>query len=224
MKLFYNVCDLEIEIKEGCMTGIVFDNPAMFRTFVENLWNQTNGMEGEISLTKGDKPVKLQKEGCVIFNPYAIDLNDKKILSHIYNEMKELVEHDFYVRKSEINASIVSLLDDLEPHFPYPLVYSLELDFTQLLKVYGVKIELQCEELVERLVNYVRLVHQVLGTELFIFIHLEDYFNRDELKKLEEMILYEQISILLIENRVDMEEKENQKWWIVDKDSCIIEI
>jgi CRISPR-associated protein Csn2 len=213
-----------MELSEGSIAGISFENPVLFRSFTENLWKQSNGMDGEIYLTKGDKPVKLHKEGCVVFNPYDIDVNDKKVLNHIYSEMQELAEQDCYVKKAEINAAIVSLLDELETSLPYPLEYSLELDFSQLLKLYGVKVEMQCAGLMERVVCYIRLIHQVLGVELFIFVHFLDYFSLEEVEQLEEMVRYEQIFVLLIENKVSPEKFTNQKWWILDGDSCIIEI
>jgi CRISPR-associated protein Csn2 len=222
--MHYGACNLEMEIGEGSMAGISFEDPAMFRSFAENLWNQANGADGEIYLTKGDKSVKLQKEGHVIFNPYSIDINDRKILSHIYEEMLEVSEQEYYSSKSEINRSIVALLDALEEKMPYPLEYSLELDFLQMLKLYGVKIEMQGEELMERLVNYIRLLHQVLGMEIFVFVHLMDYFSWEEMDKLEEMIRYEQISVLIVENKIRQEDSVHHKWWIVDRDSCIIEL
>jgi CRISPR-associated protein Csn2 len=224
MRLYFEPGNLEMEMHEGSVNGISFENPAMFREFTENLWNQFNGEEGKIFLTKGNKQIKLNKEGSVIFNPYSIDVNDRKILNHIYEEMQEIAEQDCYVKKTEINAAIISLLDELEGRLPYPLEYSLELDFSQLLKLYGVKIETQCSELLERMIDYMRLLHQTLGVDLFVFVHLNDYFSVEEIEKLEEMIRYEQIFLLIVENKVCVEEFQNQKWWIIDKDSCIIEI
>jgi CRISPR type II-A-associated protein Csn2 len=112
----------------------------------------------------------------------------------------------------------------VETHLPYPLDYSLNLDFPQLLKIYGVKIEMQDTELIERVVNYMRLSHQVLGTILFVFVHFRDYFTEEELSRLNEMTRYEQISVLMIENSMRSDDSLNEKWWIVDSDSCIIEV
>jgi CRISPR-associated protein Csn2 len=224
MKLLFEECGLEADIHEGNLAGICMEDPILFRRFTESLWNQANGMEGEIFLTQGDKQIKLNKEGCVIFNPYSVDVNEKKIINRIYSEIQETVEQNFYVQKSEINSAVVALLDEVDTHLPYPLDYSLNLDFQQLLKMYGVKIEMQDTELMERIVNYIRLSHQVLGTTLFIFVHFRDYFSQGELSRLNEMIRYEQIAVLMVENTLNPEKSVNEKWWIVDKDSCIIEV
>jgi CRISPR-associated protein Csn2 len=224
MRLLYEACGLEIEIGEGEITGICIENSVMFRKFTENLWNQASAVEGEIFLTQGDKAVRLNKEGCVLFHPYLVDVNEKKILSHIYDEIQEIINVDFYEKGCAINSSIVSLLDEVGSHLPYPMGYSLTLDFQQLLKLYGVKIEMQDSELIERIVNYIRLSHQVLGTVLFVFVQFRNYFSPEELEKLKEMIQYEQISILMVENVIHMGDNIKEKWWIVDKDLCIIEM
>lgn len=215
---------MEADIGEENLVGICIENPILFRRFTENLWKQANGMEGEIFLTQGNKQIKLNKEGCVIFNLYSVDVNEKKIINRVYNDIQELVEQNFYMQTAEINSAVVELLDEVETHLPYPLDYSLNLDFPQLLKIYGVKLEMQDTELIERVVNYMRLSHQVLGTILFVFVHFRDYFTEEELSRLNEMTRYEQISVLMIENSMRSDDSLNEKWWIVDQDSCIIEV
>jgi CRISPR type II-A-associated protein Csn2 len=124
----------------------------------------------------------------------------------------------------EINSAVVSLFDEIGLHLPYPLDYSLNLDFQQLLKTYKIKIEMHDTELIERVVNYIRLSHQILGTSLFIFVHFRAYFSTGELAQIKEMVQYEQIVVLMIENNVNLDKATDEKWWIVDKDMCIIEI
>jgi CRISPR-associated protein Csn2 len=215
MKLFFGGCDLEIEIEEGDLFGLCI---------TENLWNQANGIDGEIFLTKGDKSLKLNKEGSVIFNPYSLDVNERKIINRVYSEMQEIADTNLYEQQSDINSDVVSLLDEIGTHFPYPLDYSLNLDFQQLLKIYSVKIEMIDSDLIDRVVNYIRLSHQILGTGIFIFINFRTYFTQKELSGLREMVQYEQITVLMVENNVNFDEGVNEKWWIVDKDLCIIEI
>lgn len=224
MKFFFDTCGLEADIKECGMTGISIENPVMFRRLTESLWNQSNGLNGELYITCKDKAIKLNKDVCVIFNPYSIDVNEKKIINRIYSEMNDITEQEYMVRKADINSSIVTLLDEISEHLPYPLEYSLDLDFQQLLKLYGVRIEMKDIELAERIVDYIRIAHQVLGISVFIFVHFRDYFSNEEIRGFEEMASYEQVSLIMIENRVELTGNEDEKWWIIDKDSCIIEI
>lgn len=210
-------------IREGGMAGIAMENPIMMQTFVENLWKQSNGDEGEIFLTDGDKSFRMDKDVRVVFNPFAIDINERKILTKLMGELQEISETELYIMKTALNSAIVSFIEEVSGHIPYPVSYSLDLDVQQLLKVYDVRLDMQCSTLLERVIDYMKLSHQVLGVKLFVFVHLRDYFSNEDFDKLYEMVAYEQLSVLLLESRaVDTYPKE--QWWIVDADNCIIEI
>ncbi len=223
MKLCYAPDGLEILIPEGGVSGICLENPKTMQSFVSNLWKQSNGEEGDIFISNGDKSVHLDKGVSVVFNPFSIDVNEKKILTKLMSEMQVISETELYVQKAELNAAIISLLDEINLRMPYPMTYSLDLDIQQLLKAYSVKVDMQSTSLMEHIVDYVKLGHQVLGIKLYVFLHLKDYLSEEDLEKLYEMVAYEQISVLLLESKM-IDKLPQEQWWIVDADNCIIEI
>ena len=83
MKLCYAPDGLEILIPEGGVSGICLENPKTMQSFVSNLWKQSNGEEGDIFISDGDKSVHLDKGASVVFNPFSIDVNEKKILTKL---------------------------------------------------------------------------------------------------------------------------------------------
>ena len=165
----------------------------------------------------------LDKGVSVVFNPFSIDVNEKKILTKLMSEMQVISETELYVQKAELNAAIISLLDEINLRMPYPMTYSRDLDIQQLLKAYSVKVDMQSTSLMEHIVDYVKLGHQVLGIKLYVFLHLKDYLSEEDLEKLYEMVAYEQISVLLLESKM-IDKLPQEQWWIVDADNCIIEI
>lgn len=223
MRLSYIPCGLEITISEGGVSGICLENSQDMQTFLHSMWSQSNGGEGEIYLSEGDKSIRLDKDVRVVWNPFSVDLNEKKILSKLWGEMQEIAEAELYVHKSELNAAIILFLEELNQRIPYPLSYSLDLDIQQLLKEYEIKIDMQSTCLNEQIVNYMKLSHQILGINLFVFWHLKDYLSVEELESLYEMVAYEQISVVLLESRV-ASKLPREQWWIVDDEHCIIEI
>ena len=174
-------------------------------------------------MSNGDKSVHLDKGVSVVFNPFSIDVNEKKILTKLMSEMQVISETELYVQKAELNAAIISLLDEINLRMPYPMTYSLDLDIQQLLKAYSVKVDMQSTSFMEHIVDYVKLGHQVLGIKLYVFLHLKDYLSEEDLEKLYEMVAYEQISVLLLESKM-IDKLPQEQWWIVDADNCIIEI
>lgn len=223
MRLCYAPCGLEISIPEGGMSGICLENPMTMQKIVSSLWRQSNGEVGDIFITDGDKSISLNKDVNMIFNPFSLDVNERKILTKIMGEMQVIGETELYLEMTELNATIITFLDEINQRIPYPLTYSLNLDVQQILKSYAVKIDMQSESLSGRIVNYMRLGHQILGVRLFVFLHLRDYLSRDDLEKMYEMVAYEQISVLLLESRV-ADKLPQERWWIIDADNCIIEI
>lgn len=223
MRLYYEPCGLEISIPEGRMSGICLENPMTMQKFVSSLWRQSNGAVEDIFITDGDKSISLNKDVNMVFNPFSLDVNEKKILTKVMSEMQVIGETELYLEMTELNAAIVTFLDKLNQRMPYPLTYSLDLDVQQLLKSYAVKIDMQSESLSGRIVNYMKLGHQVLGVRLFVFLHLRDYLSMDDFEKIYEMVAYEQISVLLLESRMT-DKLPQERWWIIDADNCIIEI
>jgi CRISPR-associated protein Csn2 len=224
MKLYYAPCELEISFDIGQISAISIENVNSWRNFIESLWEQANGYVGNIFITDKDKEVKVDKDVSVIFNPFSLDVNEKKIISKLYSEMKTITEQELYVQKTELNSGIVNLLDEINSRISYPIEFSLELDILQLFKIYNVKINMQDSSLIERISNYVKLAHQILGIKLFVFVHLKQYLSEEEWGYFNEMISYEQVAVLLLENSVLKSEALKEKWWILDADNCIISI
>jgi CRISPR-associated protein Csn2 len=224
MKLYYAPCGLEIGFDMGQICGISIENVNSWRNFIESLWEQANGYAGNIFITDKDKEVNVDKDVSVIFNPFSLDVNDKKIISKLYVEMKNITEQDLYVQKMELNSDIVNLLDEINARISYPIEFNLELDIQQLFKLYNVKINMHDASLIERISNYVKLAHQILGIKIFVFVHLKQYLSDEEWGYFNEMIVYEQVAVLLLENSVLKSEAINEKWWIIDADNCIISI
>ena len=72
-----------------------------------------------------------------------------------------------------------------------------------------------------KIINYIHLAHRVLNTSLFIFINLKSYFSNEDLELLYQTLLYEKVTILLIE-RYESTKLSFEKHLIIDNDACVI--
>lgn len=222
MRLFYEPVSIDIEFEEGIL-GLCVENPHSFRLITENIWKQENGESGDLFLTTTGKEVNWSKEICTVWTPFAVDINERKIISKVYSMLQNIVEMECSEKANLVNARIVELLDDLGAKFNFPLDFKLEIDFQQIFKAYDVKIEMESISLVERLINFIKIAHQILNINVFIFINPMQYFSEDERKTLNESIEYEHVTLLIIENNMPIT-FINEKWWVVDRDNCIIEV
>ena len=206
----------------GHMYGLCLERANVLKDFIDKIYLQSKGEEGDIYLTDKMYSIRFEKEVSVIFNPFSLDVNEKRIISKLHSEMANIANQEWYIKIQEINAKIIGLIDDVSIRIPYPIDYVYEMDFLQILKAYTVRIDNQETELVNRIVNYVKLTHQILGIKVFVFVHFKDYFTIDEMEQMEETLMYEGVVVLLIESSIENISK--LKWWVIDNDNCLIEI
>ena len=83
--------------------------------------------------------------------------------------------------------------------------------------------ELELSNFYERIITYIKLMHQICNIELFVFYNLKDYFNSEKIELFYKDCLYEKINIIIIESSKS-EKIKYEKYYILDNDLCIIEI
>ena len=199
MNLYYEKQGLELHLDEGLCNCLCIENPHILREFSYNIWKQSEGNEGDICVSLSGRPVNLAKESSVVFNPYSLGMNEKKILSKIYTEMRDIGQNELYEQYSELNGKLVSYVDELSQHIPYPIDYSLDMDLIQLFKLMNVKVEETEQGLAERMTSYFRLAHQTMNTILFVLFYPGEYLDSLELKMISEMLELEHVFALAIE-------------------------
>ncbi len=224
MRLLYEPCNMDIDITspEKSVCSLSIEKPELMCEFLKNLWNAINGKDNYIYFTEKDKRINLEKQAVFISNPFEVNINEKKILTHLYHDMVEISFDEGEKTTASVNSEIVCWLDQLSKKLPYPINYALDIDPIGLFKLYSVSIDDEAESLVEYLTNYIKLSHSILGITLFIFYHISDYLSEESLIGFIEMVQYEQVSVMFIENNVKYKLK-CVKYIIIDADNCVIE-
>ena len=87
---------LDVLIQEGTVSSISIESQKVYRTVVEDLWNQKAGKEGEIVLSEKDSVINIQNNAVCIFNALDIDANDRRIISKLYKELNENSQNQLF--------------------------------------------------------------------------------------------------------------------------------
>ena len=219
MRMVYADSGIDIELVENCVNTITIEAPSMFRSMVGDLWEQTNGGEGKWIISEAEKELKLSKICEVIVNPFAIDVNDRKMVGVLCEEIKTIADSEQYEYTSRIQTEIYSYLESLISSLPYSLSCDLELDLIALLKSYHIRLDEFSG--IERIINYMKLRHQVIGTRVFVWVNGKNYFSEDELEEIYKEAFYEKIQIVVLE-AVETKRSVFEESLIFDKDFCII--
>lgn len=224
MKLVYANYGMEIPLLENQNTVVVVENQKAYAEILEALWNQTNGgsnITGFI-LSQDEKIKDISKEVEYIFNPFAVECNNKRVLSKLYSELQELVNMNLLQELTEVNQELVNFLDEVIHQVPYPLEFELDLNFQSLLKLYQVKVDIGAGDLLERIIEYLKVMHRICNVRIYAFVGLKQYLQEQEFRQLYEFAAYEKLFLIMLEGRESFR-LNSEKYWILDKDLCIIE-
>ena len=212
---------LSIEIEENTPAVLVIENQKVMAAAVEQLYGLCNSGEGDFVLSDAGKQLSIEKAAEIIINPFSIDFNARKIQNKLHSELME--SGLCYVdEKARIQTLIVNYIDKLIHDIPYEMIsYELEVDSMKLFKMLDIRIEPQCNSLLEKLVEYIKVLSRLLMKKIVIFVSISIYLNSEEIKYLYEICSYQKIMVLFIESSEQFFQFP-VKTYIVDRDRCII--
>ena len=221
MKLVWQTMGISIELKENIVTSIIVESPSMMSKLVKDAMFQCDGQEGKWLLFINNELEKLHKYCDIIMNPFSIDFNNKKIISRLYQQLKEIGD-DFIEQQTVINSSVIQFLEMLLERIPYSnLTYKIDFDLEQLFKLYGVKIENETETVLDGLIEYIKILSQMMFVPILFLVNIKSYLSKEEVLELYKMARYHKVHLVLLES-IEREIIDFEQLFIIDKDLCLI--
>lgn len=221
MILAYSKLNLRIEFIENTVNVLVLEDPVQFSEIIYLLKCDEKEVESPFVLSESDKFLQISKEMEIIVDPFSIDFNSKKIQQQLYKEMG-MIATDFDVEKAEVNGKLLYLIEGIQDSLRYQnITYNLEFSWENLLKLYQVRFEPMCEDLLGRLIEYIKIASNLLNLKVIGFVNLKLYLTEEQLHNLYEIAFYNKVNLLLIEN-IEKPQLKEEKIHIVDTDKCII--
>ena len=221
MKLVANFLPGEIVIEEGSVSSLVIENQGLFFKIVNCLYEQCKGEEGAIILSDNKGILKISKNVELITTLVPFEINEKRLLSKISDQIeKEALNETFFQTTMGLLAQIENYLGNLVDFLPCSIDFS-EISISSMIKACGMMIKDDSESMLEKVLNYISLVRDILGERLFIFVNLKSFFSDKEMHQFLNMAIDRKACILLIDN---MEKilLDGEKRLIIDQDLCII--
>lgn len=222
MKFTHKHFSSPINFNENEINILVLENPIIFSKMIREILKQCEGYEGNFILSENFELIEIKNNILVVTDIFNININDKKILNKIYNNLKEISSIDMFEQTQNLNAEIVKYLQELIQFTDYPLVYNEDISLENIFKSCNLKIESLNDSILEDIINYITLYKMIFKTKLFIFVNLRSALSQDELFQLYKTVSYEKINILLIETNITNIINEYEKIRIIDNDMCEI--
>jgi len=221
MKLTYSRFGLVIEMLENSLNTIVIENKSQMAIVVEEIFQQCEGLEGGFVLSDKNELVRIDKRMDLVIDPFRLDFNDKKIINRLYQQLGVLSE-DFVEDKEKINSSILRVLDNIISGIQYHgIAFNFELDWNNIFKLYGVRLEKDYKNLLEKLVEYIKIQAMLTENRICCLVNIRTYLNQNELLELHSVAENQKISLLLIEATEPIKIVD-ETLYIIDIDQCLV--
>lgn len=223
MKLVNTLYNLEFDLMENQILVLSIENHLTYRNILEELWKQYKGETGNFILSDGDKELKMSQRIECIYNIFNINTNDRKIISKLYQEL--IYQNDALLQEESIRfkQELMEYFDKLISTVPYNLKYNFEVDLSSLMKAISVETDVEGDSLLEKMLQYIKLMNQICGIDIFVIPNLKYYFSTEETMQFYQFAMYNKIYIVVIEPTLSLH-VEGEKSWIIDDDLCIIEL
>ncbi len=198
----------------------VIESPEDFLSYTQELYRQCDGEEGRFVLSEEEKEKEISKYAEIIFNPFAVNINDRKVMNRLYLELSGLAAgEELYMRTQEIKNNLLTYFLELEHASSYILETDAELDITAIFKAIGVRFSDYADDYIGSLNQYIKIMAEVMHKKVIVLVNIGSFVSEENLRHIVQNAVCNEISLLMIEN-VQRELKDWACQYIIDKDRC----
>lgn len=215
----YKGFNFKIDFEDKSIFSLIIENKKLYRKIIEDLINNISIDDGNIILSKNNKLIVPEKEIFVFSDYFNFDVN-KFVLNKYFKELKNLSENDFFDETVEIKEVLRNYVTKLVEN-EYSIKLEEDLDISQILKAFGIKFQ-RNEDLLLNLFEWIKILNELLGYEIFFFINLENFLSDDELVEFSKFILYNKYRVVFLENFNRNKLFDDDNLIIIDNDLCEI--
>ncbi|RDU22252.1 type II-A CRISPR-associated protein Csn2 [Anaerosacchariphilus polymeriproducens] len=222
MKLVSSDFSFQLELEESKVNLLIIENPIIFSKIILELLKQSEGNEGRFVLSQEGKVLKIEDNIFCIINPLELDFNQKNIITKLYSRLKEeIINTELLLENNSIYADIFQYIQKVIDTISYPLTYKADMEPNALFKLLNVKFEEVQESLVERIIDYIKIMQQILGKKIVVLVNIKAYLSINELEQLYREAAYQKLNLIILESHLSSS-LNNEVRYIIDKDLCEI--
>lgn len=220
MRLAYPLFEDALELVENQVHVIILERPRLFREFYDDCLAAQSGTSSDVCLSKNFTPVAFGKQAELLSPPYKLDFSQRKIINKLYALLEqEAHAESLYMKTTELSSVLAQFLHELVLSSQLPLTFD-EVGLAAIFKGANLQIE-QEDSLIDVLCTYLDLMWDFFNIRIFVFFHLKEYLEPEEVAMLYQHCHYQKFLLVLVESRVHSQ-LPTEKYTIIDVDLCQI--
>lgn len=214
-KIFIECINQLIEFDSNIKT-IKLTNTSNYRSLSLDITHQ-------ITVSEHDSIIDIPKNVLIIYNPYEINLNDKKFLNALYKELEHSIDDEEKIVIQKLEKIGFDLLDDLQLKTSLPFEYQEEIDISKLFATFNVSFpKIDYQNYLELITNYFKIATVYLKTKFVISFGLLNLLTNDEIEILNKELSYNNLVLLDISFLKENNNEESKNNYVISDDWCII--
>lgn len=218
MKLISDFFENAFELKFTELNILVIENKQFFRRLIYDLKESVSGNESYFKIIENLEEKDLSKVSAFITDVFDININESKIINKIYNLLiEESNGSELYDQKIKFENEINKFIEELIFKLDYDLTYD-HIDYNNIFKGVNLHTEDNFQGLMEKLLEYIDISYKLLDKKIFFILNLNCYFNSNELEELKRYLCYNNVVVVLLQNRLDLEIQKSENIKIIDSD------
>ena len=206
--------DMEIDINNEKTNILLISDSKLFGRICFDL---TRNNDENIVFVSDNKIVNT-KDILIISDIMNFDINNKMIISKLYNQMSNDLISDSDI-ENEIKKhyiEIVKKIYDEVDNYNVDININEELDFIKFFKMMGVEIHNSYDCLINKIIDLLEIYSEVCN-QTIVFINILNYFSNEEINEILKYIGYKKISVLFLENSYNKDVYFENKYVIDDE-------
>lgn len=217
-ELFLDLTDIEQNL-----FILVLESPSILFNTIRELRSQIDGYDGDFVLSCNDAPIEINKNVQLIIDPFSINMNEGKILKKIQELMNlEAVNEVHYEETNKIILELEEYANSLSFGFDGNVVSKDVVSVGNLIKMLGFEIDYNFETFEGMLLEYLITVNHYLNVNLFCFVNLFSYLEKNQIDKLVHSLNNNHINCIFIESNNPQVKIDHCRKIIIDSDFCQI--
>lgn len=209
-----------IELSSDKVSSLYIENQKLYRNTVLNLFSECP-KNGGIVFSENYEPLKFRGNISFVPNLYSLDFSSS-LIKKMYEDFTVYACNYMIEQTAALKADVLNFLEKLNENFDCDFIFKEELDLADLFKIQCLKPNLENEDLPEKVLEYVKFMKKYTSVKCFVFLNLHSYFTLEELELFFNELVYQNVSVLLIESKKCFENSHREAVYIVDGDLCEI--
>jgi CRISPR type II-A-associated protein Csn2 len=199
ISIYIDGLDTDLVLEEPFNVALLIESKEYIRNFLKRLALEKN--EGTLELFRHEQNDFINHDEIeFVQDVLFLDYNDKKIINLLNRQLKKLYLSPLIHLSDEIKKKLEETFEKIQMDYTLNIYSDIELKAEDMLKMLNISIQQDEEKrLLNDILQYISIIRELKGSNTFIFHHLSNWLEDDELQSFLHDAKLQGISIIDIE-------------------------